>query len=209
MSTRTSRADRNYLGLGANGAVDFFAGTPDARPGVLPEPFVVIPPVPQDWDATIKAGGGVGNGWTIPDGKAAQGRENVVDCNHVHDNSFKLAYGVDGGIGDQVLTVKGGSYNITFAGTIYSFGRNADCVIGMWSDQNFDISHDLDFSSLRRGDSRPITFIFGRVGNPLMAALGRPPTIKLPPNAKVLFWKSIGVVCYWWLKFAAVKLGIL
>ncbi len=194
MSIRTSRADKNYLGLGANGAVDLYAGTDLACPGTLPDPFVVNPVNPQDWDAVIKAGGGVGNGWTIPSGKASQGRENVVDNNHVHDNSFTLAYGEPGQVGDQVITAKGGSYNLTFGGTIYSKGRNADVVVGAWSDQCFDRSHDLDFSNLRRADGDPVRFVLSRCYN-----------VKLPPNADVLIWKSWAYSAYWWGKWVYVK----
>ncbi len=198
MSTRTSRADRNYLGLGANGAVDMFAGTPEARPGTLPDPFIVMPVIPQDWDAVLKAGGGVGNGWTLRGGKVAQGRENSVDCNHVHDNVFDFDHGYGGGTGDQCITTKGGSYNIVHAGVIHSNGRNAHVVVGAWSDQCHDRSHDLDYSGLKHVSGEQLTFILSRCYN-----------VKLPAGAKVLWLKSAGYEIYWWLKFAAVKLHLI
>lgn len=211
MSTtqRTSKTDYNYLSLTPEGAT-LFAGSDHATPTEMPPAWgaVVQPPEPQEFSAILKLSRV--EALRLYDVQVSQGQENVIDCNsRCSDVAISGMLGQQGQIGDQVVTVKGGCSRVAISGVIHSKGRRADCCVGVWSDQSHDTSSNLDFSQLTRADGAPVTFILSRVNSPIMAALGRPKDIKLPKNAKVLFWASIGDQIYWWAKFAAVKLRIL
>lgn len=205
--SRTSKADKNYLSLDADNVV-WFAGTDEWRYEPGPIPTILRPYRAQDWDAIFKTSNRANahlTGLSI-----AQGGENASDQNdRTRDCSFHGDFGVGGGEGDQVITTKGGSHDIAYSGTIWSKGRRADCVCGAWADQSQETTHHIDYSGLSRADGQPVTFILSRVNSPFMAALGRPKDITLPKGARVLFWASVLDQCYYWLKFAAVKLHIL
>lgn len=207
MSTRTSRADQNFLSLSDNEAV-WFAGTPNEQHGDLPNPITLVPINPQGWDAILKISYSTDlHLWNVA---IAQGKENVVDINRMSSGvAIQGELGLGGGEGDQVITVKGGSWGIMISGAVHSQGRKATVVVGTWSDQSHDTSHHLDFTGLYRVDGKPVTFILGRVNNPIRAMLGHPTDIQLPHGARVLFWRSLGEQAYFWLKLAAVKIGVL
>ncbi len=194
---RTSKADANYFSI-SNGTYQWYAGTDQAKPAeYAPAPFVLLPDSPQSWDAIAKVCDGT-HGVHLNEVRIAQGRENSVDLNvSVRDMSIVGDFGAGGGVGDQVLTVKGGCSRIVLHGVCHSSGRNADVVIGAWSDQCFDPSTDLDFRYLSHADGRPLTFILSRCSR-----------VKLPEGAKVLRWRSIGYSLYWWAKWLAVKVGL-
>lgn len=195
-TTRTSKADKNYLSLDADNVV-WYAGTDEWRYETGPIPTILRPHRAQDWDAILKTSDRADTHLTRL--SVAQGRENALDQNNkTRDCSFHGDFGVGGGERDQVITTKGGCQRLTYSGTIWSKGRNADVVVGAWSDQSHDISTDLDYSGLNRAEGTPVTFILSRCAR-----------VKLPPNAKVLRLKSLGYSAYWWFKFAAVKLRIL
>jgi hypothetical protein len=195
-TTRTSKADRNFFSLDATNAV-WFAGTDEWRYETGAIPTKLVPEKPHDWDAILKTSNRADT--HLISLSVAQGRENALDQNNkTRYCSFRGDFGVGGGEGDQVITTKGGCQHLTYSGTIWSKGRNADVVVGAWSDQSYDISTDLDYSDLSRADGQPVIFILSRCAR-----------VKLPPNAKVLRLKSLGYSAYWWLKFAAVKLHIL
>ena len=195
-TTRTSKADRNFFSLDATNAV-WFAGTDEWRYETGAIPTKLVPEKPQDWDAILKTSNRADT--NLISLSVAQGRENALDQNNkTRDCSFHGDFGVGGGEGDQVITTKGGCQHLTYSGTIWSKGRNADVVVGAWSDQSHDISTDLDYSDLSRADGQPVTFILSRCAR-----------VKLPPNAKVLRLKSLGYSIYWWVKLAAVKLHLL
>jgi hypothetical protein len=198
MSTRTSHADANYFSVSAN-TYQWFAGTPEARSDTQPPSDLTFrPDQPANWDAVLKICDET-NGLRWYTVRAAQGRENALDLNNrVTDCLIKGEWGLDAASGDQVITVKGGCRGIRLWGEVYSTGRNADIVVGAWSDQCHDVSTDLDFSQLGRPDGRPLTVILARCKG-----------VKLPPGARVLRLKSLGYSAYWWLKLAAVKLGVL
>ncbi len=196
MAIRTSKSDRNWCSIAQNQIV-YKAGTPFVYAGEMPEDGRIEPPVSTEWDSALKVT--ASNGWRLVDLRVSQCLENVVDCNNkVLACSFVGEFGWLGQQrGDQVITVKGGCYNLAFSGVIFSRGRNADVVVGAWSDQCFDVSTNLDFSGLKRDDSSPVTFI-----------LARHKSVKLPPGARVLFWKSVGYRIAWWVKWCAVKAGL-
>ena len=198
MSVRTSRKDRNFFSV-SNNTYEYYSGTdnPVSVP-LLPKAPFFEPDQPETWDSCFKYTNG-SHGHTFSGMRVSQGRENWGDFNdRAHDARFYGEFGLMGAEkGDQGLTVKGGCYGLRFGGTIYSNGRNADVVVGAWSDQCFDQSHDLDFSGLVRADGKPVTFILARCKR-----------VKLPPGAKILRFKSLGYSIYWWAKLAAVKLGL-
>jgi len=204
---RTAKQDHNFLSLNYDSVV-WFAGTDREVEHNESIPLSLLPDDPKNWDAILKCSNR--HNTHLRGLNVAQGMENALDINNRSSHcSFEGDWGVTGVKGDQVITVKGGSNNISVMGNISSRGNRADLVTGLWSDQSFETSHHIDYSHLYHTNGRPLTFIFCRVNSPIMAALGRPRDIQLPPGAKVLFWKSIGSQIHWWCKFAAVKLGII
>ncbi len=200
MNTRTSKADKNYYSISQN-ILQMFAGTELAMTvGQIPARLdnVQTGLVLRDerpWDSLLKLSNS--ERLRFNDIAIGQGMENAVDCNDgARECVIDASFGAGGGTGDQVITVKGGCERLVFSGTIHSTGRNADVVVGAWSDQSHEISRDLDYYNLRREDGEPVTFILARCKN-----------VRLPRGAKVLRLKSMGYSLYWWAKFAAVKLG--
>lgn len=193
---RTSRADRNLLSC-SEGIWQAYSGTPDAEPAdPLYDGGEVGTARPQDWDAILKVS-------RTPSLRLArlqvqQGRENALDCNNrCSDCVLDGDWGVGGGLGDQVITTKGGCQRMTYSGTVHSEGRNGHIVCGQWSDQSHDLSTDIDYSQLRHVTGKPLTFVLVRCAR-----------VKLPPGGKVLWVRSLLNRAYWWAKFAAVKLGL-
>lgn len=201
--------DANWLSLNAD-TITYFAGTPQEvsySNGEVEIPRDIMPPRPKDWETAFKCSKRTNTHLTGL--RVAQCKENVHDANNQTAHcSFYGDWGVTGDEGEQVFTGKGGSHHLVYGGAVHSRGARADIVIGLWSDQCFDASHNLDYSRLVHASGRPLTFILCRVNNPIRAALGRPTDIKLPPGAKVLFWKSIGAQIGWWVKWLAVKAGL-
>jgi hypothetical protein len=194
---RTSKADKNYLSWSGD-TLQWFLGTdhPKDCPKV---PDELLPVCPEDWDSAAKISN---NKWPIlvKHIVMAQCRENVIDINNKAKNIiFHGVFGREGEVGDQVVTIKGGSGRITLSGVIKSKGRNADLVIGNWSDQSTDKSYDIDLYGLYRLDDQPVSVILARVDRG---------SVKLPINCKILWCKSLAYTAYWWLKLAAVKAGL-
>jgi len=205
MTTRTSHADKNYLSLNLDSVV-WFAGTPDEKQGELPNRIDLTETDPsKKWDSFLKTSGRKNTylkGLRIP-----QGNENALDSNNqTIFCSFAGSFGIGGGIGDQVITTKGNSHDLEYYGLIFSEGRNAHIVIGAWSDQSDETSYNLDYTSLSHITGKPLTFIMGRVNNPIMAIFGKSKDIHLPANSKILIWKSLGYQVYWWAKWIYVSL---
>lgn len=205
MPIRTSHADKNYLSLNSDSVV-WFAGTPDEKQGELPNPIVLSEIDPnKKWDSFLKTSGRKNTYLTGI--RIAQGNENAIDSNNqTAFCSFGGNFGVGGGVGDQVITTKGGSHDIDYSGIIHSDGKNAHVVIGAWSDQSLNPSYNLDYSKLIHISGKPLTFIMGRVRNPIAAIFGKSKDIYLPKGAKILVWKSLGNQIYWWAKRAYVTI---
>lgn len=213
--TRTSKADKNLYSVSNNG-VQLYAGT-DRAVNLTPLPvgsfvdctYINLLDKTESWDSLLKVCDGT-VGLTFANIDARQGNENVIDCNaRVRSCTFSGDFGQAGEVGDQVITTKGGCFGLTYAGKVFSKGRIADVVVGTWSDQSHDPSGNLDYSGLTRADNSPVRFVFGRVNSPWRAIIGKSKDIKLPPGAKVLFWRSLAEIAYWWGKFAVVKMGLM
>ncbi len=197
--SRTSRADKNYLSWSGD-TLQWYLGTDHPEP--CPRlPMQVFPSDLTEWDSTLKVSINPDVHIYVEGIAAAQCRENALDINHSHGVTFKRAlFGRRGEVGEQVITIKGGSTGVVLSGTIGSKGTNATVVLGQWSDQSTAASRDIDLSGLSTLDGSPITVIMVRVDRK---------TVKLPPGAKVLFWKSLGYTAYWWAKRAAVSLHLI
>lgn len=202
---RTSKIDKNYLSLNKDSVV-WFAGTPEAHQGSLPYPLDLLPAAPQDWDSVLKFSGR--HNTELGMVKVAQGRENSVDMNNQCAGlSLEGEFGVGGGGGDQIFTIKGGSTDILIKGIVHSEGKKASIVIGAWSDQSTKPSSHIDLSLLRHISGRPLTVILGRVNHALVSILrGSSPDIALPPGARIKRWASLGEWLYWWAKRIYVAL---
>lgn len=209
MSTPTSAADTNYFSVATNVAY-YTLGQAVA----IPSPLILTPSNPASYDAILKVCDGT-SGLFLLGLSVSQGMENAIDCNNgAHHCAFNGNIGVPVGAGlptipDQVITVKGACHDLLFKGTLHSRGRIAEIVVGAWSDQSHDSAYSLDFSQLAHSDGQLIRFVFGRVKHPLLALIGHAPDIALPRGAKVLFWKSLGEMAYWWGKWILVKAGVL
>lgn len=212
-SLRTEKQpDRNFLSLNRNSAV-WHAGTeaawenPDPRPDLTN--MSLCPAQPKDWETILKCSGRYGDHFAGL--SVAQGKENSLDINAVsNDLNLEGDWGLTGVEGEQIWTVKGGSYDIRVTGRGHSRGTRADLVVGLWSDQSATPSHDLDFSDLSHVNGRPLTVILCRVNQPWLAWFGRAPKdIQLPPNAQVLKLRSLGAQIHWLSKWVGVKLGLI
>lgn len=196
MSVRTSRADRNYFSISKN--VCFYDGL---IPATIPDPPVFTPMKPDNFDAIFKVSDETKK-VSLNDVLISQGNEAAVDINNrVQDVYLKGRFGHGGLKGDQVLTVKGGSHDITFAGILLSRGKKWDIRYGDWSDQCHDKSFNIDTSRLVHMDGKIIRLVVGRAKWPTKEQLG--------PNVKIMFWWSMAEKIYWWSKFIAVKTGLL
>lgn len=195
MSTRTSRPDRNWLSFSGD-TLMWYLGTDHPEPCAR-VPVEARPPNPLEWDSAVKVSG---NTYPIHTTIAiAQCRENALDINHSADVTVRGVFGHPGEVGEQVITVKGGSHHITLAGAVESRGTNASIVLGQWSDQSTERSHHLDLGGLYSTTDEPLTVIMVRVDHK---------TVTLPAGAKVLRVKSLLWSAYWWAKLAAVKVGL-
>jgi hypothetical protein len=201
--SRTSKADRNFFSI-SNGSYQWYAGTDSPEPADgPPDPLHFLPEDPQSWDAVLKICDETHDVWWGQRElvKIAQGRENAFDLNaKAHSITLAAEFGVGGGRGDNVVTIKGGCSQIRLSGIIYSTGNNADVVTDAWSDQSSDLVSGVLLSGLIRGDGKPVTIILGRFGSKIDG---------YPISYKVLFWKSLGYRLYWLGKWAAVKLGLM
>jgi hypothetical protein len=181
---RTSKRDNNYLSIANNAA---------SIPYTLP--LHLKPYAPESFDSILKFSKGT-NVLTFDGVKIDQGSENVVDCNGAIKNVYiEGTYGEYGQKGDQVITAKGGCDGLAFRGEIRSRGNFCDVFLGSWSDENYDVTKNIDLSHLYRKDEK-ISIVVGRAEIPRYDK----------KYAKILFWKSIGAKIYWWTKFVYVKL---
>lgn len=210
MSTpiRTATKDINYFSINSNSVV-YNAGTDqEDDKGDIPIPLVLnlIPTNPKDYDSILKISGR--HNLIVPSVLAAQGKENSVDINN--EAAFIVLGGQWGGVGDegeQVFTIKGGSHSIIISGEVISRGTDTDIEIGCWSDQSTKPVSDIDLSGLYRSNGAPLRVVFGRVNQPWRVLLGKAPKdIKLPKNAKIDYFGSLGEMTYWWLKRAFVAI---
>ena len=201
--SRTSKADYNRLSCSNNIWGLNFASPQAETLAHMPEPLELTPDNASDYDTLLKICDNSHDIWLGQREliQIAQGRENAVDLNNrAHNITLSAAFGVGGGRGDNVITIKGGCSQIRLSGIIYSTGNNADVVTDAWSDQSSDLVSGVLLSGLVRADGKPVTIILGRFGSKIDG---------YPISYKVLFWKSLGYRLYWLGKWAAVKLGLM
>lgn len=203
---RTAAKDRNLLSYNADTIV-WFAGTDQETPVTPGTPLnSLIPADPKAWDAILKLSNRADT--QLSNLRVAQGKEAAVDCNNTtRDCILEGRFGVVGNEGEHVIKVKGGSHHLMFKGTIESTGTKADLVIGEWADQSSAPVHSLDLSLLRHSSGRPLTVVVARMNNPLRTILtGRSPDIVFPTNSRILKWRSLCELAYWWGKRVYVLL---
>lgn len=225
MSTTTAaplkteaQPDANYVSFNRD-TVTLYAGTSDEEHLSTADgtarlrtdengQLLIVPFAPKQWETALKISGR--EFLSLRGLRIAQCKEAAVDINNRAAHiTLQGEFGVVGEEGEQVVVTKGGSHDIALMGPIHSRGRRADVVAGGWSDQSHEPSYNLNYRHLYRATGGTVTFVFGRVKQPIRAALGRAKHIQLPDGAKVLFWRSLGEQVYWWGKWAAVKLGLI
>lgn len=190
---QTSKRDNNYFSLSNN--ITNLTG----QAGVdWPNPLNFNPENPQQYDAILKICDNSCN-VNLQNVDISQGREAACDINnHTHDIVINGIFGQTGQVGQQVLTVKGGSYNIEYEGIMKSRGQRWDGRLGDWSDQSCNATYNVDMSKLRHEDNNKIRWVVGRAKWPTKQQLGQ--------YNKILFWYSIGEKIYWWLKWILIKI---
>lgn len=213
-----AQVDRNWISLNSDTVV-LFAGTDHEvhlpKDTTFEASLNYIPDFPKDWESALKVSGR--QGVYMTDLKVAQCKENALDVNWSKDVCLHGEWGFAGFEGEQTITIKGGSSHIKVSGIVHSHGTRADFILGLWSDQSFDPTEKIDLSELRSSSSRNViglerlTVILCRVHQPWKAWLlgSAPNDIQLPPGSKVLRLKSLGAQCHWFLKRAAVKIGLI
>ncbi len=124
------------------------------------------------------------------------GVEDCVDlnngCNGLTLENFALTSG-----GKYCITLKGGSNDNLFTGLyIKKHGKEVDIEIGNWSDQSHNFSKRNSFWNVHAEDKKPVTYCY---------RYGCKPSFILS-DVKHLWWRSIGITIYWWVKYAIKSL---
>ena len=192
----------NYLsGSGNPPGWGLYEGSQKAQPlPAMPLPLSLTPDNPAQYDAILKLCDGL-DGRTLPTGslsglKVSQGTEDAVNiANGAHHLTLGGVFG-GGATGLRVITLKG-CHDVSFEpGTkLLSSGGWCDVKIGDWLDQseNADANHDL--TNLSRVDGAKVR----------VCCNYRASNITFGPNCTRLFWYSVGLTAYWWLKYCVRK----
>jgi hypothetical protein len=124
----------------------------------------------------------------------AQGREDSVDMNNgCSDIDLRGDFGYGGG-GNQVITIKGGSKNISIFGCLHSRGKETDVDIGNWSDQSYNKSEVVRLNLVHVD------------GKPVRVRIGRAKGVELIGKYEVSKFENFKLVAYWWIKWCVRKL---
>lgn len=121
------------------------------------------------------------------------GKENVLDMDHVFDCYIYGSFGSNKKPGKQIITIKGGSSDITVEGKILCHGKLCDVTIGDWSDQSSLTSRDIVIN-LKSSDGRPVKVRIGRAAD-----------VKLLGDCKKSYLQSIMLKIHWWKKYFTQK----
>lgn len=187
----------NYLSGNPSGWGMFDGGTRQQNLPSMPVPLQLQPDNPAQYDAILKLSDGI-DGRTCPPSSLsglsiAQGFEDALNlANQAHHFMIGGKIGIGAG-GRRVVTMKGGTHDNSFepATQLCSRGQSCDVKIGDWMDQTYDADHDNDLSNLSHQDGKPV-----RVGCNFRSS-----NITFGPNCRRLFWYSVGMTAYWWLKW--------
>lgn len=171
-------ADKNYLSL-------------EERLGEI---IVVgdLTPDSPDFDDTLKVWKCVG--CEIKGGTIQGSREDCIDIGREsHRNTFRKLQLYSNG--EYCVTLKGGSDDNEFQNiTVGRHGSVVDIEIGNWHSYNFERSTGTRFvGPIRASDGKPVTYCY-RLGC-------RPTIVEGGVNVKHLWWRSIGLTVYWWVKY--------
>lgn len=199
MGTSSTRTDVNYLSINDNNVYVLFAGRPDFEYlDEFPDPPMMTPRNSLQYASILK----ICHPW-VPieiDGLTlSQGHENCIDIDDKVIHGVKLTnvkFGVDFGAGDQVITIKGNCVNIYIQGVLYSRGKRGgvDVDIGNWCDQTYGMSYNITLD-LKHIDGKPVN-----------VRIGRAKDVTLLGECKKMFWGSVGLKIYWWVKWAIRKI---
>lgn len=126
------------------------------------------------------------------------GRENAVDmnrgCRNVRLEGCTLVAGRH-----CAVVIKGGSSDISLARVAIVEPVGAyDIELGGWSDQSFDLTRRVTLADVSRRDGQPVRVVVGRAELPAIVG----------GNCQVLFWRSLLLQAFWWLKYSARKVGL-
>lgn len=204
MGTSSTRIDVNYLSINDDRVYVLYAGRVDenGKPNFeyiekFPNPPVLTPTGSLNYASILKICHP-----TFPieidDLVLSQASENCLDIDDkVHGVKLtNVNFGVGGGQGDQVITIKGDATNIYISGVLHTRGKRGgvDVDIGNWCDQTYAMSKNIVLD-LRHIDGKPVNVRIGRATN-----------VTLRGSCKKMVWSSINLKIYWWVKWAVRKL---
>lgn len=189
------RPDINYLNVGTQASVSD-SGTPNQ---------VITPNNLMNWDLSLIDGSKYASIVKLTSGivfsqdgmNISQGLENSVDINNHANVLISGVFGTpDNTIGDQIISVKGGSTAI-IRGYLSGRGKRnqADILIDNWSDQSFSGS-TVNLLALSHTDGKKIRVVL-RYGAS---------KVELGEYAEVMKFASIKMTAYWWIKYIVRKI---
>jgi hypothetical protein len=118
-----------------------------------------------------------------------QGVECSVDANNKVSAVIEGVFGNStNGIGNQIISVKGGS-SVTIKGTLKGAGNrlNADILVDNWSDQDYN-SSTVDLTQAVHETGRPLNIVY-RLGSS-----------KIIGKCNKLMWQSLQLTGYYYIK---------
>ena len=189
MSTITQKPDTNFIS---------YADTKD----VVVEGLTFQPTNPEFYDDILKISKVeqivVRNCIINPKGG---NREDGVDINRLCKDVSITDCTI--GSGDKyAVTIKGGCVGVEL-NDVEIVGRGGwervDIDLGNYSDSNMIRTRGIELIDVRRQDGQPVRVRCGLANRPLIYG----------GNVKVLFWQSLMIKAYIWVKYALVRLGLI
>lgn len=190
MSIITNKPDNNYHSI-ANVSFASFVGEE------------LAPPFPGQYDDILKISGATDI--KVQDcviNLQGGNREDGIDINRFCKNIDIYDCHVAAGRRYSV-TIKGGCSGVHIRNLVIHGPRGKEGVdidLGNYSDSTMKKTGWVILDNVSRKDGNPVTI---RVGN------ASKPYIINCPNARILFWQSLGLKAYVWGKYLLVKLGLL
>ena len=189
----STRIDVNYLSY-ARGQWALNAGRPDVKN--IPEPtnFDLSNINGEEYASILKLTFGIifkRKGLKIP-----QAKECAVDTNNDTIIDIEGEFGTDNMIGDQIFSIKGNAH-ATISGLLIGDGdrMKADILVDNWSDQTQKGSV-ADLTNLKHKTGRDINVVKRYFASKIIGG----------KNIKVLWFQSVKLTAYVWLKWIVRKI---
>lgn len=195
MSSST-QIDVNYLSVAAYSGVNqwtLFAGSDRVTGATFPEDGVITPENPTQYASILKVADNANI--NLKNLTISQGRECAVDINNHVITMLDGTFGSDAdGVGNQIFSIKGSSA-VIIAGILKGAGNRlgADVLVDNWSDQAYGGSL-VDLTNAKHATGRKI-----KVVKRFFAS-------KVTGDVEILYWQSVKMTAYWYLKLVVRKI---